>query len=107
MVKLPSRDARTDVVLGASLSGTLRADRATGCVWIEYVPGSGANVYWPEGLWLFFDPAPGRIEDAAGTVFAIVGEEIEMAGGNYAKDFLPVPAGCPEREDLWIVSAIG
>jgi hypothetical protein len=82
-------------------------DRASGCVWIEYVPGVGANVYWPEGLWLFFDPPPGRVEDAAGTVFATVGEEIEMAGGSYAPDFLPLPSGCPERQDLWIVSAIG
>ena len=106
-VKLTSTGTSGTVTNMALLEGTLRADRTTGCVWVEYVPGSGANVYWPEGSWAFFEPAPGVIQDRDGIEVARIDEWAVLIGGRTDPGRRPIPAGCPALNDLWVVGAFG
>jgi hypothetical protein len=78
----------------ALLTGTLRGDPSTGCLWVE--PGRGAAsiellLQGGDGYRVDFSTSPATIRDSE-TVLATFGDVVELCGGGIGGDGV---AGCP------------
>jgi hypothetical protein len=90
-IRPPSEDR-----MQALLTGTLRADPATGCLWIE--PGAGIApvqllIQGGDGYRVDFSTSPATVRDGE-AVLATVGEVVELGGGATGREDDGVP-GCP------------